>query len=177
MSSEQPLGIKLQATDYRLKQYFHNFHSLGGELLPLHHVAEGDGVDGVKRATGAAPAASPLLSLESSDQFRVFCVSLPPRVKSPKEGVYIVSFKSRRVRGVQDCIKTMHEGQYGPHHMARIVAGMVGPLSFLVASPIDFLFSRSSISQKNDVAKSLCLFDVLKVPKSQKHARRRKSAS
>jgi hypothetical protein len=28
-------------------------HSLGGELLPLHHVAEGDGIKGVKGATGS----------------------------------------------------------------------------------------------------------------------------
>jgi hypothetical protein len=29
--------------------------------------------------------------------------------------------------------------------------------------PADFFFSRSSISQKNDVAKRLCPFDVQKV--------------
>jgi hypothetical protein len=34
--------------------YFHNPQSLGGELLPLHHVTEEDGVDGVKGATGSS---------------------------------------------------------------------------------------------------------------------------
>jgi hypothetical protein len=33
--------------------YFHNLIVHGGELLPLHHVAEGDGVDGVEGATGS----------------------------------------------------------------------------------------------------------------------------
>jgi hypothetical protein len=38
-------------------------------------------------------------------------------------------------------------------------------------SPMDFFFSSSYISQKNDVAKSLGPFDVQKVPESQKHAK------
>jgi hypothetical protein len=46
-----------------------------------------------------------------------------------------------------------------------------------MASPIDFFLSWSYVSQKYDVAKSLGPFDVQKVPKSQKHAKTRKSAS
>jgi hypothetical protein len=45
-----------------------------------------------------------------------------------------------------------------------------------VAFPIDFFFSWSLISWKNDVAKRLDLFDILKVPESQKHAKTSKSA-
>jgi hypothetical protein len=44
-----------------------------------------------------------------------------------------------------------------------------------IVLPIEF-FSRSSISRKNDVAKSLGPFDIQKVPESQKHAKTRKSA-
>jgi hypothetical protein len=39
----------------------------------------------------------------------------------------------------------MLEAKDGPHHMARVVACMVGPLLVLVASPLDSLFSWSSI--------------------------------
>jgi hypothetical protein len=42
--------------------YFHNPYSPRGELLPLHHVAKGDDVDGVEGATRVDPTASPLLS-------------------------------------------------------------------------------------------------------------------
>jgi hypothetical protein len=45
------------------------------------------------------------------------------------------------------------------------------PISFLIVFPVGFFFSRSSISQKNDVAKSLGPFDVRKVPQTQKHAK------
>jgi hypothetical protein len=53
---------------------------------------------------------------------------------------------------------------------------MVLPLFLLVAFPVDFFFSRSSKSQKIGVAKRLGLFDMRKVPESQKHAKTRKSA-
>jgi hypothetical protein len=110
-----------------------------GELLPLHHVAEGDGVDGVKGPQpGAAHAASPILSLQSSDPY-----------------------------GIQDCVKTMHEARDGPHHAAIKWACVVGPILHLVASPIDFLLFSSYISQKNGMAKSLGPLDVRKVPESQ----------
>jgi hypothetical protein len=39
--------------------------------------------------------------------------------------------------------------------MARVMAGVVGPLLRLVAFPIDFFFSWSSIPRKNDVANFL----------------------
>jgi hypothetical protein len=48
----------------------------------------------------------------------------------------------------------MLEAKDGPHHMARVVARMVGSLSYLMAFPVD-LFSQSSISLNNYVAKSL----------------------
>jgi hypothetical protein len=62
--------------------YFQNPHSLGYELLPHHHVAEGDGVDGV----GGQPEASPLLSLQSSNPYDVFRVSPPPHHKVARGG-------------------------------------------------------------------------------------------
>jgi hypothetical protein len=71
----------------------------------------------------------------------------------------------------------MYDGKVGPHNTARIVAYMVGPLSYLAAFHLDLFLSWSSISQKNDVAKSLGPFDVQKVPESQKHAKTRKSNS
>jgi hypothetical protein len=60
----------------------------------------------------------------------------------------MVGFRSRRSRGIQGCIERMHEAQDGPHHMAKKWSYMVGPLLHLVASPIDFFLSRSSISKK-----------------------------
>jgi hypothetical protein len=43
-------------------------------------------------------------------------------------------------------VKTMLEAKGGSHHVAKVVACMVGPLSCLVESPIDFFFSWSSVS-------------------------------
>jgi hypothetical protein len=54
--------------------YFHNPHSPGDELLPLHHGEEGDGVDGGKGATGIGSDSGSLLSSLSLDQLCVFCV-------------------------------------------------------------------------------------------------------
>jgi hypothetical protein len=61
----------------------------------------------------------------------------------------------------------MLEGENGTHHAACMWARVVLPIFCLMEFPIDF-FSRSSISQKNDVAKSLVPFDVRKVSESQK---------
>jgi hypothetical protein len=47
-----------------------------------------------KGQLGAAPAASPLLSSQSSDLYCVFRVSLSPSHEIIKEGVYIVRFRS-----------------------------------------------------------------------------------
>jgi hypothetical protein len=60
--------------------------------------------------------------------------------------------------------------------VARVVARVVGSLLHLVAFLVDLFFSRSSIFQKNYVAKSLDPFDI-KVPESQKHTKIRKTAS
>jgi hypothetical protein len=57
------------------------------------------------------------------------------------------------------------------------MAHVVGPIFRLIAFPIEFFFSSSSISRKNDVAKNTGPFDVQKVPESQKHAKTRKSDS
>jgi hypothetical protein len=54
---------------------------------------------------------------------------------------------------------------------------VVGPISCLMASPVDFFLPSSSTSQRSDVAKILGSFDVQKVPESKKHAKARKSAS
>jgi hypothetical protein len=54
-------------------------------------------------------------------------------------------------------------------------ASVVPPLLCLMAFPIEFFFSCSSISRKDDMAKILGPFDVWKVPKSQKHAKTNKN--
>jgi hypothetical protein len=56
-------------------------------------------------------------------------------------------------------------GGDGPHHAAQN------------AFPVDFFFSWSFISRKNDVVKRLGAFNIRKVSKSEKHAKTRKSAS
>jgi hypothetical protein len=61
--------------------------------------------------------------------------------------------------------------------MVSFLAHVVGPIFHVVAFPIGLFFSWSSILRKNDVAKRLGLFDVPKVPESQKHAKTNKSAS
>jgi hypothetical protein len=61
-----------------------------------------------KGQPGAAPAASPLLSLQSIDLFGVFRVSPPPRHEIARGVLYIVGFRSRRLRGDQDCIEMIH---------------------------------------------------------------------
>jgi hypothetical protein len=94
--------------------------------------------------------------------------------KSPK-GAYS-QFRSNPIHGVQDCVDTMLKAQDGANHTARSVAHMVGPLLALVASHVDFFFSSSCVSQKNDVAKSLCPFDVEKVSETKKHTKTRKFA-
>jgi hypothetical protein len=55
--------------------------------------------------------------------------------------------------------------------MVKKSGHMVGHLLALVAFPVDFFFSSSSIYRKNDVAKILGLFDVCKILESQKHAK------
>jgi hypothetical protein len=77
-------------------------YSRGGELLPLHRVTKGDGVDGFTGATGAAPAASPLISSQSADPYGLFRVSSSPRHEITQGVLYIVAFRSKRVRGDQD---------------------------------------------------------------------------
>jgi hypothetical protein len=99
----------------------------------------------LKGQPGAAPAASSLLSLQSSDRMMCFVFLHCPLTKSPEEGVYIIGFRSRRVCRVQDCVEMTLKAKGGCHHMARVVARVVGPLSCLVASPVDFFLSRSSI--------------------------------
>jgi hypothetical protein len=65
----------------------------------------------------------------------------------------------------------MLEAKGGPYHMASIWTRVVGPLSCLVASPIDFFFSRqifwirlmSERSLKvNNMQKQRMCFEVLK---------------
>jgi hypothetical protein len=53
--------------------YFPKPHSTGGELLPLHHLTEGDDVDGVEGATknGSVNVSPPILAVFRS----VWCVS------------------------------------------------------------------------------------------------------
>jgi hypothetical protein len=119
-----------------------------------------------KGQPGVALVASPLLSSQSSDLHGVFHVFLPRHREIAKWGVYS-RFRSSRSRRVQDCIKTTLEGWDGAHHAVSMWDRMVSPLLVLVASPVDFFFSRFSISRKNDVAKSLGPFDVWKVLETQ----------
>jgi hypothetical protein len=107
--------------------YFHNPHSLGVNyslfIMLLKQMVSMES----KGQLGAALAASPLLSSQSSDQFHVFCVS-PSPPQNPPRGPLYSQFRSRRVRGVQDCIKTTHEGEIG--HTTRSSSGPVRPLLF-----------------------------------------------
>jgi hypothetical protein len=82
-----------------------------------------------KGRLGAAPATSTLLSSQSSDQFCVFCVSLPPHREIARGVPYIVGFRSRQIRRIQNCVERTHEDRDGPHHMARKWAHMGGPLA------------------------------------------------
>jgi hypothetical protein len=127
-----------------------------------------------KGQPGAAPATSPLLSSHSAYPFLAFRVSRTSRYKITRGRVYIVGFRSRRVCGANDCINWTHEGESGPHHGTRLLNYKVGPISRLVVLPIDFFFSRCSISQKNDVAKILGPFDVSRDLGSQKHVKTKK---
>jgi hypothetical protein len=71
--------------------YFHNPHSPRRELLPLHHVAKGDGVVWVKGAIGSGSGSgSPLiLAFFSSSMYSVFLCR--PVAKSPEWGGGIYS--------------------------------------------------------------------------------------
>jgi hypothetical protein len=89
-----------------------------------------------KGQPGAALVASPILSLQSSDLYGVFHVFLLPLAKSPKGDIYIVGFRSRRSRRVQDCVETMHEGEVGPHHAARGGPAWCPLFSSLLRSPL-----------------------------------------
>jgi hypothetical protein len=156
--------------------YFHNHHVQGVNyslfIMLLKKMVSMES----KRQPWADLAVSPLLSSQSADLYSVFHVSPSPHHEVPKGGVYIIGFRSIRVCRFQDGIETTHEAKVGSHHAARVVSRVVGPLLVLVASPVNF-FSRSSISRKNNVAKSLGPFDVRKVPESKKHVKTRKYAS
>jgi hypothetical protein len=67
--------------------YFHNPHSLGGELLPLHHVAEGDSVNGVEGivGSGSGSISPPILAVLRSVSY-IICFSAAPVAKSPEGG-------------------------------------------------------------------------------------------
>jgi hypothetical protein len=62
-------------------------------------------------------------------------------------------------------------------HAAMTLGHVKDPLYHLVAFPVDFFFSRSSIAQKMICQKILGLFVVRKVPESQNHAKTSKFAS
>jgi hypothetical protein len=98
-----------------------------------------------KGQSGAAPAGSPLLSLRSSYMFCVFSISMPPHHKITRGG-HIVGFSSRQFRRGKGCINWTHKGEVAPHHMGQVLGRMVSDLFLLVAFPIDFFFSRYSIS-------------------------------
>jgi hypothetical protein len=67
-----------------------------------------------KGQLGAALAASPLLSTQSSNSYGVFRVSLVLHHEIDKGGIYIVDFRSRWFHRFQGCVKTTHEGEVGP---------------------------------------------------------------
>jgi hypothetical protein len=64
-------------------------HSLGGELLPLHHVAEGDGVDGVEGATrcGSGSVSPPILVVSRSI-LCIMCFSAAQKRNDPRGPLY-----------------------------------------------------------------------------------------
>jgi hypothetical protein len=124
----------------------------------------------------AAPAASPLLFSQSSNQIHIFCVSPPTHREIARVVLYIVSFRSRRVHGVQDCIKMMHEGEMGPTAWSRggpVLSPLFPPsLRSLLTSSFTVFYLL-----KKDVTNCLGPFDIRKVPEIQKHGKTRKSAS
>jgi hypothetical protein len=103
----------------------------------------------LKGQPGLALAMSPLLSSQSTNLFGVFCA----RHEITQGVLFIVGFWSNQDVGEKYCFERMHKAQDGPHHVARVVAYMVGPLLCLIAFPIDLFFSSSCISPKKDVAK------------------------
>jgi hypothetical protein len=73
-----------------------------------------------KGQSGAASAASPLLSSYSADLFHVFYLSPQSRHEIAQGVLYIVSFRSKRVCGdQQDCVERTHEGEMGPTTQSR----------------------------------------------------------
>jgi hypothetical protein len=66
-----------------------------------------------KGQSGAAPTTSPSYPCSLQTVSCILCFSSTRR-EITRGVLYIVDFRSRRVRGVQDCIETMHEGQVGP---------------------------------------------------------------
>jgi hypothetical protein len=69
--------------------YFHSPYSLWGELLPLHHVAKGDGVDGVEGTieSGSGSVSPPILVVFRSVSC-VLCFSAAPSQNLPRGPLY-----------------------------------------------------------------------------------------
>jgi hypothetical protein len=103
-------------------------------------------------------------------------VSPPPVVRSQGWVLYIVVFRSRWFRQAKVCSVWTHEEESGSYHMGQLLGFVVDALFHLVAFPVNLFFSWSSNSRKNDGTKRLGPFDILKVPKSQKHAKTSKYA-
>jgi hypothetical protein len=108
-----------------------------------------------KGQPGMASTASPLLILALLEPYHVFFVSLLPHREIAWGRIYIVSFRSRRFCRAKVCNNWTHEAGDGTHHAAWKLPRVVGAIFHLVAFPIDFFFSRSSISQKNAVTKRM----------------------
>jgi hypothetical protein len=97
---------------------------------------------------------TPLLSSQSLDPYGVFRVFCCPHRKIVEWGIHIVGFWTRWFHRVQVASKQCMMGIWAPPR--GLVVGPCGPpFSFLVAFPVEFFISWSSIYRKNDVVERL----------------------
>jgi hypothetical protein len=116
----------------------------------------------------AALTSSPLLPSKSSDPYCVFYAPPPVRRKIAQGVIYIVGFRSRWFRRGKEIQRRAHTREVGTYHVARSGDHMVG--AFLPRGASCWLFLLTIfVSLKNNVPKILGVFDVLKVPKTQKY--------
>jgi hypothetical protein len=88
-------------------------------------------------------------------------------------GVYIDVFRSRQFYRDEVCDVWAHEAKDHLYHAGNMWAHVFPSLLVLVAFLIEFFFSRSSISRKNNAAKRLGPFDIRKVPETKKNTQNR----
>jgi hypothetical protein len=148
-----------------------------GELIPLHYVVQGDGVDGVEGASrSGSGTVFPLILAVCKSVLCILCFSAPSWNRQAW-GIYIVDFRSRQVRGAKVYSNWTREGESGPTMRARFLAAWWTLFSTSWHSPMtssshDPLFPQKMMWQNNLVY--LTSKRSLKVKKTYKKS---KSAS